>query len=260
MLDLAKMDIFLGYDWLKLHNPEIDWTKNKIGFTWCLSGCGQLPIIRTMSFETAVWQQPSWFRTYMTKSTQLVLEATKGQKDKTFEELILERYQNFQDIFEPTAFDELPARKPWDHAINLKPNAPDHLDCKLYPMPPEERRKLDKFLEENLQTGRIRPSKSPFASPFFFVAKKDANDLWPIQDYHKLNAITIDDKYPLLLISDITNQLADAKYFTKLDVCWGFNNIRIKEGDEQKATFLTPQGLFEPTVMFFGLKNSPPTF
>jgi hypothetical protein len=119
----------------------------------------------------------------MTKSTQLVLEATKGQKDKTFEELVPERYRKFQDIFEPTAFDELPARKPWDHAINLKPDAPDHLDCKLYPMPPEERRKLDEFLEENLRTGRIRPSKSPFASLFFFVAKKDANDLRPIQDY-----------------------------------------------------------------------------
>jgi Retroviral aspartyl protease len=139
VLDLAKMDIFLGYDWLKLHNPEIDWTKNEIGFTRCLSGCGQPHVIRTTSFETVVWQQPSWFRAYMTKSTQLVLEAIKGQKEKTFEELVPERYRKFQDVFEPTAFDELPARKPWDHAINLKPDAPDHLDCKLYPMPPEER-------------------------------------------------------------------------------------------------------------------------
>jgi hypothetical protein len=91
----------------------------------------------------------------MTKLTQLVLKATKGQKDKTFEELVLERYRKFQDVFELTAFDELPARKPWDHAINLKPDAPDHLDCKLYPMLPEERQKLDEFLEENLRTGRI---------------------------------------------------------------------------------------------------------
>jgi Reverse transcriptase (RNA-dependent DNA polymerase) len=100
----------------------------------------------------------------------------------------------------------------------------------------------------------------PYASPFFFVAKKDANDLRPIQDYRKLNTITIDNKYPLPLISDIINQLANAKYFTKLDIHWGFNNIQIKEGDKQKAAFLTPQGFFEPTVMFFGLKNSPPTF
>jgi hypothetical protein len=155
ILDLAKMDIFLGYDWLKLHNPEIDWTKNEIGFTRCLSGCGQPHVIRTTSFETVIWQQPSWFRAYMTKSTQLVLEATKGQKDKTFKELVPERYRKFQDVFKLTAFDELLARKPWDHVINLKPNAPDHLDCKLYPMPPEERCKLDEFLEENLRTRRI---------------------------------------------------------------------------------------------------------
>jgi Retroviral aspartyl protease len=153
VLDLVKMDIFLSYDWLKLHNPEIDWTKNEIGFTRCLSGCGQPHAVRTTPFKTVVWQQPSWFRAYMTKSTQLVLEATKGQKDKTFEELVPERYQKFQDVFKPTAFDELLARKPWDHAINLKPDAPDHSDCKLYPMPLEERWKLNKFFEENLQTG-----------------------------------------------------------------------------------------------------------
>jgi hypothetical protein len=92
-------------------------------------------------------------------------------------------------------------------------------------MPPEERQKFDEFLEENLQIGQIQPLKSLFASPFFFIAKKDANDLRPIQDYCKLNAITIDDKYPLPLISDFINQLADAKYFTKLDVRWGFNNV-----------------------------------
>ena len=85
-------------------------------------------------------------------------------------------------------------------------------------------------------------------------------ELRPVQDYQKLNEHTISDKYPLPLISDIVNQLSDAKYFTKLDVRWGFNNVRIKEGDEQKAAFLTPRGLFKPTVMFFGLKNSPPTF
>ena len=62
------------------------------------------------------------------------------------------------------------------------------------------------------------------------------------------------------LISELTDKLAGAKYFTKLDVRWGYNNIRIKEGDQWKAAFKTNKGLFEPTVMFFGLRNSPPTF
>ena len=66
--------------------------------------------------------------------------------------------------------------------------------------------------------------------------------------------------YPILLISELITQLRGGKYFTKLDVQWGFNNIWIWEGDEWKAAFRTNRGLFEPQVMFFGLTNSPATF
>jgi hypothetical protein len=66
--------------------------------------------------------------------------------------------------------------------------------------------------------------------------------------------------YPLLRISELIGQLKGARYFMKLDVRWGYNNIRIKESDEWKAAFRTNQGLFEPLVMFFGLMNSPVTF
>lgn len=62
------------------------------------------------------------------------------------------------------------------------------------------------------------------------------------------------------LIGEVIEKLKDAKYFNKLDIIWGYNNVRIKEGDEWKAVFLTNEGLFEPTVMFFGLCNSPGTF
>ncbi len=64
----------------------------------------------------------------------------------------------------------------------------------------------------------------------------------------------------MMLISELVNQLRGAKYFTKLDVRWGFNNVRIQEGDEWKADFRTNRGLFEPLVMLFGLTNSPATF
>jgi len=75
-----------------------------------------------------------------------------------------------------------------------------------------------------------------------------------------LNAMTVKNKYLLPLISELINKLRGAKYFTKLDVQWGFNNVQMKEGDKWKAVFWTNQGLFEPLVMFFGLCNSPATF
>jgi len=122
-----------------------------------------------------------------------------------------------------------------------------------------EQKELDFFLEENLHTGRIHPSKSPMAAPVFFIKKKDGS-LQLVQDYRVLNFMTVKNKYPLLLISELVLQLRGAKYFTKLDVCWDFNNVHIKPGDEWKVAFQTNRGLFEPLVMFFEMTNSPATF
>ena len=99
-----------------------------------------------------------------------------------------------------------------------------------------EQKELDQFLKENLETGQIRLSKSPMASPVFFIKKKDGT-LWLVQDYWALNMMTVKNKYPLPLISKLINKLRGAKYFTKLDVRWGFNNVWMKEGDEWKSAF-----------------------
>ena len=93
----------------------------------------------------------------------------------------------------------------------------------------------------------------------FFIKKKDGS-LWLVQDYRILNAVTVKNRYPLPLISELVSQLHRARYFTKLDVRWGFNNVRIKPRDEWKAAFHTNRGLFKPLVMFFGMTNSPATF
>ena len=81
-----------------------------------------------------------------------------------------------------------------------------------------------------------------------------------MQDYRKLNEETIRDAYPLPRIPDLLDKLKGKKFFTKMDVRWGYNNVRIKHGDQWKAAFITKHGLFEPNVMFFGLCNSPATF
>jgi len=93
----------------------------------------------------------------------------------------------------------------------------------------------------------------------FFVGKKDGKKRI-VQDYRYLNEWTIKNNYLLPLISDVLENIGTKKLFTKMDLRWGYNNVRIKEGDEWKATFMTPEGSFEPTVMFFGLTNSLATF
>jgi Reverse transcriptase (RNA-dependent DNA polymerase) len=110
-----------------------------------------------------------------------------------------------------------------------------------------------------MSRGMIRPSKSPYKSRFFYIKKKDGK-LRPVQDYHPVNRWTICNAYPLPLIPELIDRLSGCSLYTKFNIRWGYNNVRIKEGDEWKAAFITNEGLFEPTVMFFGLTNSPATF
>jgi hypothetical protein len=90
--------------------------------------------------------------------------------------------------------------------------------------------------------------------------KKADGKLRPVQDYRPLNKYTKKNRNVSPLIPQVIDRLAGCTLFTKFDIRWGYNNIRIKEGDKWKAAFLTPQGLFELLVMFFGLTNSPATF
>ncbi len=142
---------------------------------------------------------------------------------------------DFSSVFSKDSFDELPESKLWDHTVELIPNASPK-GCKVYPLSASEQKELDAFLKENLNSSQICPSKFLMAAPVFFVKKKDSK-LHLVQDYCALNAITVKNKYPLLLILELIAKLLGAKYFTKLDVQWGFNNVWIKEGDEWKAAF-----------------------
>ena len=109
-------------------------------------------------------------------------------------------------------------------------------------------------MDEQLKAGLIVESKSRYVAPCFYILKKDGS-LWLVQDYRKLNQVMIKDKTPLPLIREVINKLKEVKYFNKLNLIWGYNNVRIKEGDEWKAEFLTNKGLFELQVMYFRLCN-----
>ena len=123
----------------------------------------------------------------------------------------------------------------------------------------KEEEALNQWLNEQLKVRLIMESKSQYVVPCFYIPKKDGL-LQLVQDYQKLNQITIKDKMLLPLIGEVINKLKEAKYFNKLDLIQGYNNIWIKEGDKWKAMFLMNKGLFEPQVIYFGLCNSPGTF
>jgi hypothetical protein len=172
---------------------------------------------------------------------------------------IPKEYMTFAKVFSEEESQQFPPRRSCDHAINFKPGAPNTINCKIYPMTHVEDNALDTFIDEQLAKGYIRPSKSQYASSFFFIKKKDGK-LRPVQDYRKVNTWMVRNQYPLPLIGDLIHDLGGATMFTKFNIHQGYNNIRIKEGDEHKAAFKTRRGLFEPTVMYFGLCNSPATF
>jgi len=124
----------------------------------------------------------------------------------------------------------MPARKIWDHTIDLKEIFKSRKE-RIYPLSKNEREEVQNFMKDQLRKGYIRPSKSLQMSPVFFVSKKDRSKRMVI-DYHSLNEQTVKNNYPLPLIKDLINNMGSKKVFTKMDLQWRFNNIRIKEGDE----------------------------
>ena len=125
--------------------------------------------------------------------------------------------KEFESVFAKEDFNILPEHRQWDHAIELILGL-EPKSSKVYPLSLVEQKELDSFLEENLRTRRIRPSKSPMAALVFFIKKKDGS-LRLVQDYRVLNSMIVKNKYSLPLISELMSQLCRARYFTKLDVC-----------------------------------------
>jgi hypothetical protein len=163
-------------------------------------------------------------------SMELAIEENSKKTDKMDEQLVPAEYHKYLDIFSEEKEHHFPESRPWDYKIKMKEGF-EPKSFKDYNLTPAEQIELDKFLKENLKKGYIRPSQSPMASPFFFVSKKDGK-LRPCQDYWYLNDWTVKNSYPLPLISEIMYKLKGAKYFTKLDVRWGYNNVWIRKGDE----------------------------
>ena len=136
-----------------------------------------------------------------TVAQQLAEQAT-DKMIQSWDQIVPPLYHQHERVFSKVAAHHFPASREWDHAIDLKPDAPTTLDCKVYPLSLAEDIALQTFLSKNLDKGYIRQSKSPYAFPFFFIKKKNG-DLRPVQDYHKLNTFTVWNTTPLLLIREL---------------------------------------------------------
>jgi Retroviral aspartyl protease len=233
---LQHHDFYLGYDWLQQHNPSIDWTNFRIKFNRCPSECGshslqEEVIYKSLRAPKNLVSLRSFVPPRINVSTELAIQQEKQKEKKSWRQIVPKEYHEFKDILTKKEFDQLPPNHPWDHAIELWPDVIASVKGKVYPMDSKCEEELQKFLNENLSTHQIHPSNSPIASSFFFIKKKDGA-LHPVQDYHQLNEKTVRDQYPIPLISNIINSLQQSEWFTKLNICWGYNNIQIKAGDE----------------------------
>uniref|UniRef100_A0A0W0GCQ7 RNA-directed DNA polymerase n=1 Tax=Moniliophthora roreri TaxID=221103 RepID=A0A0W0GCQ7_MONRR len=214
---IGDEEMILGLPWLWHYNPAINWETREIQF----QPRRKIQIKRFKGVLDSF--EPEVLIGAKTTASQEMAHQHQTVK-KEIEELIPNYLLGYRDRFEKGKAERFPPARTYNHAIDLKPDFVPR-NCKLYPLSPIEQEEQDKFIEENLRKGYIRKSKSPMASPFFFVDK-----------------------------------LKGATVFTKLDLRNGYNNVRIKDGDQWKAAFKMNRWLFEPTVMFFGLSNSPATF
>ena len=170
---------------------------------------------------------------------------------------LLSEYADYAQVFSKEVTNYVPPSCPYNHKINLNDSFVPKIG-KIYPLSPDKKKATEDFLKEKLAARIIHSSNSSQVPPSFFVKKKDSK-LYPCQDYYYLNKHTTHNAYPLPLISNLIDKLKDVCHFTKFDVCWSYNNVHIKDSHQWKAAFITHKGLFEPTIMFFGLCNSPTT-
>ena len=192
-------------------------------------------------------------------STDIAIAHHK-EDNRTLEEKVPTQYHEFLDLFGEEEYAELPPHRPgFDCEINLKDGAELPKPSGVYAMSVSELDELKTTLDDLLAKGFIRPSTSQAAAPCFYIPKKNGKRRLVV-DYRKLNDITIKDQYPIPLTSDLMDRLVDLKCFSKFDLKWGYNLLRITEGHEWKTAFKTRYGLFEYTVMPFGLCNAPAIF
>jgi hypothetical protein len=233
LLDLEGMDVLLGMDWMNRHQVSLDIFSRTVE-------------IDSPDHEATILYLPQ------RECNNSCAYAVEGIKLKDIP-IVCE----YPDIF----LDDLPGMPPdrdIEFVIELQPGTAP-ISKRPYRMPPNELAKLKIQLQDLLDKGFIHSSASPWGCPALFIKKKD-NSLRLCVDYCPLNAVTINNKYPLPRIDILFDQLTGAKVFSKIDLRSGYHQIKIRLSDIPKMAFSTRYGLYEYLVISFGLTNAPAYF
>lgn len=269
-------DIILGKDWLNQHNPSTDYPTNTLTFTdgrkWlcnatrpivellsatqfkrCLTKDDQINFILINELSTASDAATSAKPIYQTSTKDA--DANDKAAYNALPPPVKSLVDEFSDVFQPLG-NELPPRRASDHRIDREDESAKPPFQPTYQLSDEENQALRDELAYHF--ARLRPSKSAYGAPVFFVKQK--NKLRLVIDYRALNKQTVKNRTALPNIPDMLDKLRKANYFTKIDLASGFHQVRMAEGHEHKTAFRTKYGSFEWLVMPLGLCNAPATF
>ncbi|GJX40716.1 putative mitochondrial protein [Tanacetum coccineum] len=267
LLPLGGCELVLGVQWLSTLGT-IQWNFKDLVMQFHYEG--QKVILRGTHQAELVWitgkkmsklvsqienvQVSSLFCVEQSATLHL-MQCSEGQDINLTKELnqLLEEYA---DVF--TMPKELPPYRSFDHKIPLKTdNVSINIRPYIYPL--TQKNTIETMIKELLDSGIVRPSNSPFSSPIVMVKKKDGSWRMCI-DFRHLNKNTVKDKFPILVIEELIDELHGAMVFSKLDLRSGYHQIRMCEKDIYKTAFRSHEGRYEFVVMPFGLTNAPSTF
>jgi len=212
--ELGKTDVILGMLWLAAHNPEIDWEKGEVRMTRCPLLCGK--VVRIKGKKEIREDEKRIVRWAVDEKEDWGREEEMEADYRKVEEMVPKRFHKWLKVFGKVESERMPVRKVWDHATDLNDNFKAS-KARVYPLSRNEKEEVQKFVDEHLKKGYIRPSKSPQTSPVFFVGKKDGGKCM-VMDYRKLNKQTVKNNYPLPLITDLVDSMGNKRVFTKMDL------------------------------------------
>ncbi|GJV50144.1 putative reverse transcriptase domain-containing protein [Tanacetum coccineum] len=261
-IELGSFDAIIGMDWLAKYQAIIVCAEKIVRIPW-----GNETLIvhgdESNQGHEAHLHIISYSKTqeYMLKGCPVFLahvttnEVEDKSEKKRLEDVPIVR--DFPEVF-PEDLSGLPPTRQVEFQIDLVPGAAPVARAP-YRLAPSEMKELSEQLKELSDKGFIRPSSSPWGALVLFVKKKDGS-FWMCIDYRELNKLTVKNRYPLLRIDDLFDQLQGSSVYSKIDLRSGYHQLRVREEDILKTAFRTRYGHYEFQVMPFGLTNAPAIF